>query len=946
MVAAPLRFALLGPVRAWRGDGELRLGSPQQRAVLAVILLREGGYVSVGDIVDAVWGSAPPSSAEHVVRTYVHRLRRALGGADGDEPVIVSAGNGYTVATAADALDVTRFRDRIQAATTAVDAGEHAVAAGHLRDALALWRGTPLAGMPGEYANAQRHGLEALHRSAVTELIAALIESGAVDEAVARLPGLIVAHPFDERLRELQMLALYRSGRQAEALGVYQEARTLLADELGVDPGPELTRMHEDILRAEAGLAATPRVSGLIPAQLPADLPGFVGRGAELARARSLLVAADSGPAAPLVALVTGMAGVGKSSFAVHWAYEVAHLFPDGQLHLDLRGFDPVRPPLPPAMALRAMLEALGVAPQQVPAHPDRMTALFRSLLAGKRVLVVLDNARDAEQVRPLLPGAGRSLVIVTSRDRLSALTVTQQATRIALDVLGADEACELLVRRSGCPRAALGGPPDPADWAMIEEIVTLCGRLPLALAVVAARVAAHPDYAPAAVLAELREGAGSLDAFSEPDATVDVRTVFSWSLRTLPADAARLLRLLSLHPATVCDLPAAASLAGLPLGETRRLLGLLTGAHLLTEPAPGRYGIHDLVCAFAAEQVGSDPAAEQRAALRRLLDHYVHTAHRADVLLQPHRTPIVPGPLSSGAAVGGIDDQDAAWEWFAAERVALLAAVELAHAEGFDTQAWQLAWSLETYLVRTGRGREALNAWQLALAGAGRVDDPLTLSMTLWGAGRSEIQWGNPGTGTDLVRRAVEVFTTIGHLDAVGGCEVWLGTVALQRERTDDAIVHYRRALGVAEDPRMRASAMHGAAAAYAAAGDGDRALELSGAALDLYGLTGDRHGRAAAWDTRGSAHQLRGDHGGAVSAYRHAIETFHDVGDRVNEGLSLDNLGDAHAGAGDAVAARRSWHQALDLLTELGHPLAGAVRAKLAVDRTYTRAANTAGA
>jgi DNA-binding SARP family transcriptional activator len=640
-VSELVRFTVLGPVRAWRGTQEVELGSPQQRTVLAALLVRQGARATIGELIDAVWGSGDiPGSAEQAVRTYVHRLRRALEpGRKAADSIIASVGKGYLLRVKPDMLDLGVFRRCLNAAATARAQADPGGALQHLRQGLALWQGPALTGIAGEYAELHRVKLGKLRLDAIEARIRAEFELGRFLEAATELPGVIAGLPFDERFRELLMLALYRSGRQAEALAIYRRTQALFANELGVEPGPRLRGLHERILRADPQLSpvqvSTPEgTTGLLPppAQLPADRCGFTGRKDELARAESLVSAAEH---RAVVALVTGMAGIGKTTFAVHWAHRVAGRFPDGQLYLNLRGFDPSRPAVAAGDALHTVLEALGVPSQDIPQDLDGRMSLYERSLSGRRVLVVLDNALDADQVRPLLPSVPGCLFIVTSRDRLSGLVGREDAALVALDVPSQADATGYLVGHLGARRVL-------AARREVEEIIEHCGRLPLAMAIVGARAALNQDFPLEAILADLRDSQGRLDAFSDGDSALDLRAVFSWSYRSLTADAALLFRMLSVPPWTSSNLTAAASLAGLSIPRARRAVAELISVHLLSEPTPGRYTYHDLVRAYAVEQAEiTHSPQERREALRRGLDHLIHTANAVSTVLNPHRSPL-----------------------------------------------------------------------------------------------------------------------------------------------------------------------------------------------------------------------------------------------------------------------------------------------------------------
>ncbi|CAM5240021.1 Regulatory protein AfsR OS=Streptomyces microflavus OX=1919 GN=afsR PE=3 SV=1 [Streptomyces microflavus] len=572
--------------------------------VMAVLLLRRPFPVSAEDLVAAVWGERPPPSAVNQLRIYVHRLRRALEeGAPSSEPLIESVGSGYRLRIADGSLDLAVFQEKVSAAqrvrrTDAVRGGEL------LREALALWQGGALAGLPGAWAQAQRVRLEQVRLDALESAYRAGLDAGAQHDITAEVSQVVAEHPLDERFREVLMLALYRSGRQAAALEVYAQTRTLLAEELGVEPGPELRRLHERILRADATLPASaagkapytggenpgagaehpgaggesPGASGkgpaaavrarsgpmagralVVPAQLPYDLPVFSGRRRELAELADVAEAGRQGGTGTVLCVVAGSAGVGKTAFAVHAAHSLARDYPDGQIHLDLHGFDAHESPVPPRRALRSVLEAFGVPADRLPDDVDARAALYRSLLAGRRVLLLLDNARDSRQVRRLLPSSPGSLTFVSSRDQLSGLVVRDGARHLRLEALSAAEAHGLLVRRLGaaCVDA------DPTATALI---VGRTAGLPLALALVAARAATRRVTSLRAIAAELREVPGTLDALSSADSSLDMRSVFSWSYEALSPGAARLYRLSSLTPSPGCSATALAALAGLPV--------------------------------------------------------------------------------------------------------------------------------------------------------------------------------------------------------------------------------------------------------------------------------------------------------------------------------------------------------------------------------------------
>ncbi|MET8829982.1 BTAD domain-containing putative transcriptional regulator [Streptomyces sp. NPDC004610] len=716
----PLRFSLLGPLTAHRGTTELPLGSPQQRAVLAMLLMRGGRAVGVSDLVEGVWGTEPPQGAVSVLRTYVSRLRKLLEPVRpaGQPPALLtSLGDGYALRTDPLATDLADCEAAVARARRDWTEGRRERSLALLRSALDTWENPALAGVPGPYAAALRADL-AERRLGILELRLRLeLERGRHQAVVAELLTLRDTHPRREALCELLLLALYRCGRQAEALEAYARTRRHLVDELGIEPGPPLRALHARILSGDPGLRPAPaprRPTAVRPSQLPADLPTFTGRRTELGHLTALLLGA--GPAPPptgspfpasppmTIAVINGMPGVGKTALALHWAHRVAHRFPGGSLHVDLRGHGPGHGPgggpREPGEVLEAFLAALGVAPSAVPAGLDARAALYRGVLAERRVLIVLDNARDLAQVQPLLPGATGCLVVVTGRSPFSGLVARYGACPLALAPLTAADSREMLARRLG--RARVTAEPDAAD-----TIVELCARLPLALADVAARAAHHPGFRLAHLAAELRTCHGGLDAFTGPDTGSDAGTgtAFSWSYRALSPEAATLLRRLAQHPGPDLGLAAAVALAALPGPRVRARLAELTGSGLLHETAPGRFALHRLIRLYALERAAEqDTPPERAAATARLLDHCLHTSHHAAAVLGPPPRQAFPlPPPVPGSAPLRFGDRRQAANWLRAERRTLRAIVEYAAAHGHRDHAWRTAHALDPRLDRAG---------------------------------------------------------------------------------------------------------------------------------------------------------------------------------------------------------------------------------------------------
>ncbi|GIE94501.1 ATP-binding protein [Paractinoplanes rishiriensis] len=666
-----------------------------------------------------------------------------------------------------------------------------------------------------------------------------------------------------------------------------------------------------------------------MPNQLPADVYGFVGRADEFAELDRLLPDVDP-PAR--VATVSGTAGVGKTALAVHWAHRVVDRFPDGQLYVNLRGFDPGAAPVTPDVAVRGFLIALDVPVQRIPADPDEQAALYRSLLARKRVLIVLDNSRDAAQVRPLLPGAPSSVVVVTSRHRLTGLTATDGAHPVDLRELSPAEARELLTYRLGAARVG-------TEPAAVDEIISRCDRLPLALAVVAARAATDRRLTLARLADELAEAGRRLDVLEVGDAAADVRAVFSWSYRALQPAAARLFRLLGLHPGPDIAVTAAASLAGVPASDATRQLADLTYANLATEHVPGRYAVHDLLRGYAIEQARAyDGDDQRRAAVQRLLDHYARTGHRAASLLDPVHEVDSVGPARPGVADQLFAGHREALAWLTAEHRVLLNLVTLAVDLNFDEYACNLAWVAGVFGKVRGHWADWAASQEAALPAAYRLADRVWQARTHRTLANAYARLHRYEDSEAHSHHALDRYGALG--DEIGMARTHRGlclTLELQR-RYPEALAHARRSrdllLGT-EDHAGQAYAYNSVGWYHALIGDFPEALDNCRRAITLLRQVGDRRGEATAWDSLGYAHHHLGQFQQALACYDRAITTFQDLGDRFFEADTLDHIGDTYEALGEHDAAEGSWQRALSGFEELGCSEADEVRTKLGKGR-----------
>ena len=820
--------------------------------------------------------------------------------------------------------------------------GTWAQAASLLRDALGLWRGEPLADVPSQLLrDREAPAIKDRRLQALVTRIDADLHLGRQGEILAELRQLVTAHPLHEQFRAQLMLSLYRSGRQADALAVYQDVRRVLAAELGIDPGPELRLLHQRILASDSelllGAGTEPSGSAsatlsppapVVPRQLPTATRHFTGRAEALEALGALAAEAAEERHATVISVIDGTAGIGKTTLALHFAHKVARQFPDGQLYVNLRGFDPAGPQMTSLEAISLLLDGLAVSAARIPAGLDAQAALYRSLLVGKRMLVLLDNARDVDQVRPLLPASRGCLVIVTSRSQLTSLVATEGASPLTLDVLTDAEAQELLSRALGPERVA-------DDPSAAGALIQLCARLPLALSIAAARTYSQPWLSLAALTADLRDARSRLDALDAGHATANVRAVLSWSYKQLDPPAARLFRLLGLHAGPDISTAAAASMAGLTLDEGRRGLVELTRAHLLAEHVPGRFSCHDLLRAYAAELTQSaDSEAERRAAIGRMLDHYLHTAHSAALQARSINSPLMLVALAPGAEAERISDAEQALAWFEAEHRVLMAATGRALEAGFDTHAWQLVWTLSDFLDMRGRWHDWAVAEQIALAATQRLGDRVAQASVHQRFGYASGRIGRYDDAHAHLGLALSIHNERGDHAGQAYVHNSLAITLSYQGRHGEALGHARQSLTsytAAGDWAGQAQALNSVGWLNAVVGDHQQAVSYCQQSLDLFRDLGSTEGEASALDSLGYAHQQAGQHTEATACYLQAVELHRAAGSRWGAGDTLGHLGDICHAAGKLQEARAFWEEALAILADLHAPEAEQIRAKL---------------
>jgi DNA-binding SARP family transcriptional activator/Tfp pilus assembly protein PilF len=905
-------FELLGPLEV-RIDGDaVPIRAATQRLLLASLLVDANQVVPVDELVGRLWGEKPPAGARSTLHSYVMRLRRVLGVTAEEGPVFTRPG-GYLVEVAEDAMDIWRFSALVRAGKAAMARGEPERAAACLRAAQDLWRGEPLLDCASEMLRRTFAEPLAEQRLAAIELrIEADLHCGRHHEIISELTEMTARYPLRESFAEHLMLALYRCGRNAEALETFHTASGVLADELGVDPGRGLRDLYHAVLTDGPAMVASSTAEEPAAAQLrqlPPSLGTFTGRTRELADLATVLGTGRNRSAVP-ISVIGGTGGIGKTSLALHWAHTNLHRFPDGQLYVNLRGFDPAESPMPWPVAIRGFLDALGVAPDSMPTTPDAQAGLYRSLVAGKRLLIVLDNARDTPQIEPLLPGSPACTVLVTSRRRLGALVTGYGAVPLRLDALDPDSAQELLARQLGSARVE-------REPQAVRELVACCAGLPLALAIVAARAGGHGDFPLAMLAMELRDAAARLGALDAGEPTANLPAVFATSYNALGTEAAMVFRLLGLVPAPDIGLPAIAALAGVSVVRARERVRTLESAHLVTQHTPGRYRMHDLVRLYAADRAGLDDSPETRdTALRRLLGWYIHTARGAEVVLA-RRPPVefeLPGP---GWHPQSLTDARSALTWFRSEHPSLLALQRLAKARGWDREVWRLTWTMGSYHWRRGHPQDNLASWMAGLDATTRLDDQAGRAQAHRRLGLAHARVGDYEQAFGHLRAALRLCDQLG--DVLGQSHTY-NTVAWALARQGDdqgalgAAMSSLRLIESIDDPLWIAEAVNLVGWYAAKAGRYAEARMNCESALDVFVRYDDRESQADTLDSLGYIEHRTGNHAAARDYYDRALAFFREVGHTYEEANTLNGLGDVLHDLGRPDAAAEHWQQALD--------------------------------
>jgi DNA-binding SARP family transcriptional activator len=924
------------------GDRPVDLGGRTQRTLLAVLLANSGRLVSLRYLIDAVWEDHPPGTAKRQVQNYVSALRRSLADAGAGESVIESVESGYRLRPGPAELDAEAFADGVSAGLRLAAEGRRDEAVARLRSALALWRGAALFGLGGRAVDAAAAALEEQRLAAVEHRVELELALGRGHDLVGELTELVAAHPHRERLVGQLMVALNATGRRPEALDVYSRHREGLVEELGLDPGPALREIHAAILgERRPGSAGTgalpagpagPTTPGLAaPEQLPPDVSHFTGRLDHLKTLDGLLPDAEGPGTAVVVSAIAGLAGVGKTALAVHWGHRVRGHFPDGQLYVNLRGHA-VGPAMSAHEALTHLLRSCGVPPEDIAEDADVAAGRYRSLLARRRMLVVLDNAASADQVRPLLPAGPGSMVLVTSRHRLTGLAARDGARPIALDVLDPDEALDLLSHLLGPDRVA-------AEPEATADLARACSYLPLALRIAAANAANHPASSVAEQVRAVH-GAEPLAALEVAgDEQASVRRAFDLSYDVLPVPARDLFRLLGLVAAVDVTAEAAAALAGTTPAEAAEALDRLAAAHLVYQAGVGRFTCHDLLRHFAADRARAEvPAAVRSDAPRRLGDWYLRCADVAATLLYPNRLRL-PVPAVDSIAPVPFGDPAGALAWLDAERPNLVAAIRHATEHGPKATAALLADTIRPYFWLRVHTTDWAETAGLALAAARAEDDPRAEAAALLSLGDTADRQNRREDAMAHYARARELAERTGWVDAVTAALGKLGSLLLESGRLRESADHYRQALAHNAEggsPHAQAVVLGSLGSIHYQLGDLDEASAYYERTLTLFREMGSRQGEAAALDALGEVRHAQGRLAEAAEHLSTALGLEREIGDRGTEVSSLRTLVAVYRDSGRGARAAELANAVVALAEDLddrrlraeAHNVLGAVR------------------
>lgn len=963
--AGGITFAALGSLEVRQADRLIRL-SGKQRAVLGMLLLDANMIVSRDWFTDALW-DVPPRSAVANVHTYVSGLRGALTNASPDQALrLETRGSGYSLTVDRDQLDLLIFADTAERGRQFAAHGDLTAAERELASTVALWRGRPLSDVSLSDLVAPRlTEIEERFEQVWSDWIDVRLSQGDHERLVGELRRAAETQPLREPIWERLIVALHRARRRGEALDTYQRARTTLIEELGIEPGPELQRLHAAILNEdppiawplmERGNPARLRLKGpgdtpapasgareggppsptvppnerrdpggqsesatgrnwVKPAEVPHDVRGFAGRGRELAVLSTSLAAEQEGlvPAHPNVWVISGTAGVGKTALAVHWTHTVANAFPDGQLYVDLRGFNPKQDPVEPAAALAQMLLSLGVDLTRIPEGLDEREKLYRSVIRGRRILLLLDDARTAEQVRPLLPGHGGALVLITSRFRLSDLVVRNDAGSLPLAALSHEDARELLSH-------ALGAESLAAELGAADDLARLCGYLPLALRIAAANIAGHPAMTIADMVVALSQGNRLSQLAVDGDHEGAVGAAFRLSYQSLPPEQQRMFRLLSLLPGPTFTPRVVTAMLDRDITVATKDLTALTAAHLIEHHDAHHYRFHGLVRLYAADRAENEETSQERQrAQYAAFAYYLHGANAAGATISTSTFPLPP-ELSARAALAAaeLSDTAAALEWLQAELDNLISTVAYCITNGSPPFAWRIMDALRPFL-RVGIYREEwLELGRRGLDAANRAEDRLAQATMHMSLGVAQLVLGKPDLAVHDLEQALDASSECGWQDGVAEASTHLSGARQQLGDFGEAVNLARRALELHKEldrPNAQAAANAVLGSAHWWYGDLAQALQHQERAYALYQKTGSVFGQAICLtELAATLHEL-GDVTGAARRYTQALSICEHIGATGRQVQTLAGLSRVNGETGNHEQALRNAELAVTL-------------------------------
>jgi len=904
-----MEFRVLGPIELWSAGQQCDLGPARARRVLAILLLTPRTIVPAEVLIDRLWDTRPPPKARESLSVYVARLRASLRQALGDGVRLAGRARGYVLDVDPEAVDLHQFRRLRRQADALTASGDYDHAASLLREADGLWRGQALAGIPGDWVARMRDSLEEERRGAILERVECELELGRHADLVGELRHLLAQYPLDETFIAHQMTALYWNGRPADALSLYRETRSRFIDEQGTEPGPVLSELHQRILRRDPQLAV--RLAGQRPGQLsrpdtlPPETAEFVGRSEELG-----LLTGEHGDIRR-VSVIEGMPGVGKTALAVRAARIASAQYPDGMLYLDFHGHDPGRPSLDPAEALHRLLRMLIVPATQIPDAIGERAALWQAQLSRRRVVVILDDAARLDQIRPLLPVAGRCLILITTRRRLSDL---DGARTLTLDVLSIGDATTLFRRIAGPGRAQ--------DENKVATAVGLCGRLPLAIQLTAGRLAQDCPPRLPDLIEELSQPSAQLGGTGA--ASPEVMSAFDLSYRALEPDHQRFFRRLGVSPCASVSQQAAAALGACTLAEAEKALAALLDHHLLARAPGDQFCFHNLIRGYAAMRAArEDPEPEQRQAVARLLDYYLHTADQADRVLHPFRRrmpmPVTHLPAAS-PALGTSEDAAA---WLESEWRNILRAAQHAGRHEWKRKCADLTHVLADYVEISAYWDEAIASHTLALQACRDVADPARIAQASLELSVVCQQTGRHEAALPLAEEAAEIYRSLADRRGEAEALDQIGMAHQRAARSREALAYFHEARLLyhdADDQRGVANTLSHSGIACWHLGRYPGAMDHLREALSLYRHVGDRRGEAKTLNNLGRMQLYCGYHRDALEGYQKSLEIFRAIGGAQNEAILHHNIGGVHHYKGSYEEGLTACRRALAIYRDIG--------------------------